>query len=310
MRLMGCAVVRDEADIIELMVRHNLVFLDQLAIVDHASTDGTSRILDALVREGLPICITRDDNPKFRQRAVTNSLLHNWVRHSDARWFFVLDADEFIAAPSRDALERTLAGLPADRAGRLEWPTYLPSFDTARPLSERLSRPRRVTDPGHGFGKMALSREVLQQPGVDVSFGQHVLEADRPGVTIRDPHPVAGDELAIAHVPIRSANQYALKVATGWLSLVAQERRRVSAAIQWRDAFDAITSGAKLDDVLLETFAVNYGVPPADWREVDGRIVSAPTFLQPVVERYRSLAVERSLAFALKHAERLLTAPR
>lgn len=310
MRLLGCAIVRDEADVIELMVRHNLVFLDRIAIVDHASTDGTTRILRALAEEGLPLSITRDENPRFRQRNLANALVRHWLHGSDFDWFFVIDADEFIAAPSRVALERTLAGLPDDRAGRLEWPTYLPDFDAQRPLAERLARPRRVADPGHGFRKMALPRRVLMEPCVEVGLGQHALESASPGATIPEPHPVPEGDLAFAHVPIRSANQYALKVATGWLSLVAHERRRVAHAAQWREAFDTLAAGASLDEAMLEAFAVNYSVPPADWRPVEGRIAAAPPFLQPVTERYRSMAKPRNLGFALRHAERLLTSPR
>lgn len=310
MRLLGCAIVRDESDIIEPMVRHNLAFLDGLAIIDHASSDGTSEILAALIAEGLPLSVTQDANPKFRQRTLINALLRHWLHGGGFDWFFVIDADEFIATPSREAMERTLAGLPTDRAGRLEWTTYLPAFDPGRPLAERLAHPRRVTDPGHAFRKMALPREVLSQAGVEVDFGQHNLVATRPGTTIPEPHPVPADELAIAHVPIRSPAQYALKVTAGWLSLVAQERRRVAHGGQWRDAFDAITQGATLDDAALETFAVNYSVPPGFWREVAGRIVDAAPFLRPVEERYAHLAKPRTLAWALKHAERLLTAPR
>jgi len=37
--------VRNEADIVEAFVRHNLVLLDGIAIVDHASVDATPDIL-------------------------------------------------------------------------------------------------------------------------------------------------------------------------------------------------------------------------------------------------------------------------
>ena len=35
MRALGCMVVRDECDIIELAVRHNLALLDGIAIIHH-----------------------------------------------------------------------------------------------------------------------------------------------------------------------------------------------------------------------------------------------------------------------------------
>ena len=308
MRLLGCAIVRDESDIIELMVRHNLAYLDGLAIVDHASTDGTSQILAALAAEGLPISVTREADPKFQQKRHVNAMVRHWLRDSDVDWFFPIDADEFVAAPSRDALRRTLAALPPDRPGRLEWTTYVPDFESRVPLAARLAHPRRVTDPGHVFRKMALPRAVLERPDIEIGFGQHVLESAQPGVAVPEPCPVPRDEIEIAHVPIRSPEQFALKATTGWLSIVAQERRRVAEAGQWRDAFDLIVRGAPVDHAMLERFAANYSVPPADWRPVGSLIVDAAPFLQPVVERYRALAKTRTLAWALRHAERLLIA--
>lgn len=62
MRLVGAMVVQDAADIVEAFVRHNLTLLDGLAIVDHASGDGTTEILAALVAERLPVFVARDES--------------------------------------------------------------------------------------------------------------------------------------------------------------------------------------------------------------------------------------------------------
>ena len=49
------SMVRNEADVIESFVRHNLQVADVLYCIDHASTDGTSDILANLQREGLSL---------------------------------------------------------------------------------------------------------------------------------------------------------------------------------------------------------------------------------------------------------------
>ena len=67
MRLIGIAMVRNEADIIEAFVRHNLTVLDALVVVDHGSLDGTGEILALLQREGLPLRVMRDASPGFFQ---------------------------------------------------------------------------------------------------------------------------------------------------------------------------------------------------------------------------------------------------
>ena len=38
-------MVRNEADILEAFVRHNLTVLDRMLVVDHGSMDGTAEML-------------------------------------------------------------------------------------------------------------------------------------------------------------------------------------------------------------------------------------------------------------------------
>ena len=57
---LGIAMVKNEADVIEAFVRHNLGFMDALAIVDNDSIDGTREILVQLQQEGLPIILFDD----------------------------------------------------------------------------------------------------------------------------------------------------------------------------------------------------------------------------------------------------------
>ena len=45
------SMVRNEADIIESFVRHNLQFADRLYIVNHRSSDATKDILQQLLQE-------------------------------------------------------------------------------------------------------------------------------------------------------------------------------------------------------------------------------------------------------------------
>lgn len=310
MRILGFMIVRDEADIIETTIRHNLVLLDELRVVDHGSTDGTSEILAALAAEGLPLRVTNDANPRFRQTAMTNSLVRQTLWGTPVDWIVPIDADEFLAAHDRADLERTLGGFPRDRPSLLAWPTCIPSFDAQVPLVERLAHPRRVTDPGHAFRKVVVPRAVLELRGVEIDNGNHGLAASVPGTTVPAGFPVPREQLAMIHVPIRSADQFLVKCATGWLSVVAQERRRPSYSFHWRDAFDAIVAGVSVDDAMLTAAAVNYGIPRAAWRDVAGLVEDAPPFLLASEVRYAHLARPSGIGRVLKHAERLLTAPR
>ena len=54
-KLVGLSMVRNESDIIETFIRHNLTLLNELHVVDHNSSDNTREILTLLKQEGLPI---------------------------------------------------------------------------------------------------------------------------------------------------------------------------------------------------------------------------------------------------------------
>ena len=97
MRLWGVSMVRNEADVIEAFVRHNLGVLDGLAIVDHGSFDGTTEILAELQREDLSLRIVRDDDGRLKaivedadandaQRAIGEVNSSIYVFRSSALW--------------------------------------------------------------------------------------------------------------------------------------------------------------------------------------------------------------------------------
>src|ERR1700676_1778704 len=105
MKLFGAAMLRNEADVVESFVRHNLALLDGLLVVDHGSSDGTSEILDALVAEGLPLEVYRDASVGYLQSEImTRAARHAFARHG-ADFVFAIDGDEFLKVPRRELLE-------------------------------------------------------------------------------------------------------------------------------------------------------------------------------------------------------------
>jgi hypothetical protein len=108
MRPFRVTSVRNEVDVIEALVRHNLTVLDGLVVIDHGSLDGTAEILAKLQREGLHLRVVRDPKDRHFDRAslillvsvvpvrrrfsvVTGCLARMW-------WHFRADADAKVAA--------------------------------------------------------------------------------------------------------------------------------------------------------------------------------------------------------------------
>jgi hypothetical protein len=120
-------MVRNEADIVEAFVRHNLAFVDGIAIFDHRSTDATPAILARLKAEGLPITLLQDSEEGFYQGSRVTTLARECFARTQADFAFVLDADEFIRADSRALIEAALARVPPGHFAVHDWRSYVPA---------------------------------------------------------------------------------------------------------------------------------------------------------------------------------------
>ncbi|MGN6846947.1 glycosyltransferase family 2 protein, partial [Neisseria sp. P0021.S005] len=95
-KLISISMVRNENDVIESFVRHNLELMDEMHIIDHGSSDGTREILIQLKEEGLPVFIYQYQALKYNQEQLVNLLMKQLVAKDEAIDFvFPLDADEF-----------------------------------------------------------------------------------------------------------------------------------------------------------------------------------------------------------------------
>jgi hypothetical protein len=307
LKLVGIAMVRNEADILEAFVRHNLTVLDRLLIVDHASMDGSEQILASLVREGLPLVALRSEDEGFPQPAATNAQARNAFADEGADFVIPLDADEFLKVPSRPALEAALAALPPGHHARLAWQTYVPDFAAEPSPLAALTTARRVASERHGLTKVIVARSFAAQPQAMVEFGHHAVRA--PDAQTLAPHALLpAATAAIAHVPIRSASQYAAKTAIGWLAKLGSPAPEAGQSFQWRESFGYLRSGRPLTPVHLATVAANYSVPPERWLPPDAVPLVADPFLAATEQSYAQFGVSDPLALVLTFIERGLAA--
>jgi Glycosyl transferase family 2 len=307
MKLWGTAMVRDEADVIEAFVRHNLTVLDGLSIVDHGSTDGTGEILAALLAEGLPLDVATDATLEHRQSQITTSLARRALAATGADHVFLLDADEFLKIPSRSRLEADLATLPSDVHAVQESHLYVPDFARHCDPMSRLRSARRVADMPEPVYKAVVSRSFADSPTL-IAEGNHLV-VRRIGAEAypRVRHAkLHADLCTIAHVPIRSAAQYTAKIAVGWLACAMRSDIAQGVANHWRDAYSNLLTGAPLTPEGLVDIAANYGLPAHQQRRSGAiRMIDAPFIADDVSNRYDSMGRTDPLARVLRFAERL-----
>jgi hypothetical protein len=269
MKLWGVAMVRNEADIIEAFARHNLALLDGLAVLDHGSTDGTFELLGALQAEGLPIFRLRTFEPALFKGSFVSALVRECFARTGADFVFALDADEFIRAPSRAALEEALAQVPAASHGLHLWRSYVPtSFEAGfGPHCLRF----RVREEPIVRCKVIIRRAFAERPHEMVSEGNHRI-IDTEAQQDAAHHLIAPDALCLAHCPVRNAAQLSSKARLGYEARLAAANGAPDPGMSfhWREICEDLAQGVEMDDSRLRLIAMNYTLPRAQWAPVEG----------------------------------------
>ncbi|WP_296584534.1 glycosyltransferase family 2 protein [Xanthobacter sp.] len=218
MRLAGVSIVRDEADIIEAWVRHNLHFLDHIYIADDGSTDQTTRILEMLLKEGLPISLTREKSPAaYHQGQRTTALIEQVMETAPWDFVFPLDGDEFIVAEDRAALEADLDAIGGYRLGGLNPRHYLMTDQDDLDEPCPLTRLRHVAVHDPYIFKVVVPGRLASERGFAVVDGNHrATKWDVPLPITLLPN------VQLAHFPARSEAQLVSKGIAGYLRWTAR----------------------------------------------------------------------------------------
>ena len=291
----GLCIAKNEADIVEAMVRHNLGFLDHLHVVDNDSADATPGILAALQSElAGRLSWSVDSRAGHGQQAMTNEMLPDLAVRTDAAQVVLLDADEFIRAERAQFRETLLA---SDVPVQLEWMSYVPTpGDDAgerNPVARITHRRKREVLKQ---GKITVPRGLIGR--AQVGAGNHSLIA---GARV----PFLSDRgLKLAHYPVRSREQLISKVLIGSWNLRLRGGPVKTEASHWRALAERILAGDAITDADVHDVAVNWGV------DVAVRVILDPLVAPGAVDlRYtpdNAALLERNLiAFAESCVRRL-----
>ena len=254
MKLWGVAMVRNESDIVEAFVRHNLTVLDGMVVVDHGSSDATLAILQALRNERLPLVVKRIESPGYLQAEVVTTAAREAFASARADAVFPLDADEFLRVPSRPALEQALQAIPPGHYARIEWPTYIvPLRDAHGDIFATLRMARRTLGKQKYFRdvecKAVLTVSFATNPAAVVGMGSHIVILGRdPATAPRMAHVDLPESLVeVCHVPLRNPAQFVIKTTVKRLARIAADRDYAPTSAM-RVAFDALVRGEMLTD--------------------------------------------------------------
>lgn len=286
---LGIAMVKNEADVIEAFARHNLSFMDVLIVVDNDSVDDTREILMRLQREGLPIILFDDPIVGHFQAEIVTSVYRKVVPKFKPRFVFLLDADEFIVAPSREALYAQLRAMRPGTQAQYCWRTYIPAptglegdaSDPLRSITHRKAeehswwKPIIVTNP-----KIDMKLRIKQGNHGATYVGRSLRKRKLSGVTI-------------AHFPVRSVDQFTSKILVGWIANLERNRYRLdfAHAIHWKVVYERIIRGPSFTAEDLTREALKYA-------DFSGAELTWPRDVvrDPVAPRYARLTAQPSVS--------------
>lgn len=241
MKLVAVSVVKNEADIIEAFVRHTRAWVDEHLIFDHDSTDGTRQILRELVREGFPLQLYTGDAVANLQQSRSNHLARLAFTERAANWVLPLDADEFLVARDRAALESTFANGPTDQPASLLLRNYSPTTtDDAAEVNPVL----RIRHRQHGAGstcKVFVPRVLGLREDVAAGKGNHALYQQSQHVPAR-----ALTDASLAHFALRSPHQQVLRVLTAELQKLSRGKAHEGLDTHYRLGFQLLAEDADL----------------------------------------------------------------
>lgn len=239
-------MVKDEADIIETVLRHLLAQgIERIVVADNLSSDGTEAILRRLARTE-PVTVLTDRLTQYYQAEKMTHLARAAAR-AGAAWVLPFDADEIWLAPE-GTIASWLGGCQADVVQASVFnhvPT--PHDDESEPDPVRRLRWRK--SEANRLHKVVFRAHRRAR----LAYGNH-------GVSRRG-RRTAG--LQVRHFPYRSEEQFVRKFQQGAQAFVgtgfAPDRGRVWRGLGARDA-DALRAAWR---TLVETQNL-----PVDWTEM------------------------------------------
>ena len=211
-------MVRDEADVIEPVIRHMQREVDHLIVADNGSKDGTREILESLGVE-----VIDDPEIGYYQSRKMSALAQRAIE-AGATWIVPFDADEYWKAKG-GPLDKVLMSLPpealvAEAALVDHVPTGADDATDTNPIT-RIGWRRTAQAPLRKVAVRAI-------PGVKIHQGNH--SASFPNT----PHPLTVTGwLEVRHFPYRSVDQFIQKARNGAEAYAATNLPETAGA-HWR----------------------------------------------------------------------------
>lgn len=240
MRIAAISGIKNEADIIESFVRHNSKFIDDFYFIDDSS-DGTGKILQLMAEEGFKIYKLTPDTRDYSQTRVNTVATHFINKDEKYDWIFYLDGDEILYCPDKDTFKANISKAPNLMAGNVRAMDFIPNgrpyFESKNPLKECFVQAPERNPVQKVFIRGSISKQVIILPG------QHGATNLSGAVW-----PTFESDVALAHFPRRSPEQFSTRVILAYSNLLAKRDKIVNEGSHVYEQFNDLLKNDFIDD--------------------------------------------------------------
>ncbi|MFZ1217847.1 MAG: hypothetical protein WAO00_01070 [Chthoniobacterales bacterium] len=255
MKVIGLMTVRNEDWILGLTLRGVMLIVDEMIVLDHASTDDTALIIHEIAREhpGRIHYQCRKD-PVWREATIRQSLLEDG-RKLGGTHFWMIDADELATGNVLPQIRPMLATLEPGDLITIPWFPIWRSLDWRRQDSNDYWCANRTA---YGFRDHPEIRYEARKnrPAYDMHTRAPVSPGQKREYWVNDP-----DRGAMHFV---AAGRARLAAKTAWYKMIETVRFADRNAERLNDMYDP-----DLDETNLITVPVDpaWWTPYLSWRE-------------------------------------------
>ena len=253
-RIIGVAMVKNEADIIELFIKINCRFFTEIHILDHLSSDHTATIIKKCQDQGYPVKykLLENDGRGFNQAEITTQYVQQVAREIECDYIMPIDADEFPFISPPKKINRILHEATKNSGYCLiPWVTYCPVNDNYLAASAPLYTNFRSRNfEPEQYYKVILRRDFAQT--VKLTTGNH----DVVGAEKYKPKKI---KAILQHVPVRSAAQISSKTIIGSATLKITKNHKQGEIFHWGEIAEKILrQNMELSQAETLSFSLNY----------------------------------------------------
>lgn len=226
-------LVRDEADTIDLFIRHHSgLGIDALIVTDNGSRDGTREILEQHRQDGLIAEIIDEPSGVFNQPGFVDRMIRRARDHYGADYCINSDADEFwhlsTGLTFRDELSLS-------RASKIYCPSYYMLPTAEKPFWKTTDRCIKRADPKQ-FG-ITNYYNIFDKPmhkAIHRTQGYRMVEPGNHGLEMDDDICERSKTVWIYHYSLRTVEQFRKKIIQNGAALEANKDSTERESPHWR----------------------------------------------------------------------------